>query len=113
MPRKPDRPCRYPGCPSLCDSGVYCEEHRKEWSDDALRGGAHARGYNTRWRKARSLFLKQHPLCEECNRNDLLTPATIVDHIVPHRGDERLFWDEMNWQALCKKCHNGKTGSGL
>jgi 5-methylcytosine-specific restriction protein A len=28
MPRKPKRPCRYPGCPNLTD-GVYCEEHAK------------------------------------------------------------------------------------
>ena len=40
MPHTPKRPCRYPGCPNLCDSGVYCEGHRKEWSHDAIRGGA-------------------------------------------------------------------------
>ncbi|MGN0150610.1 MAG: HNH endonuclease, partial [Clostridia bacterium] len=34
----------------------------------------------------------------------------VVDHIVPHRGDERLMWDENNWQALCKPCHDNKTG---
>ena len=42
-----------------------------------------------------------------------LTPATVVDHIIPHRGDMKLFWDESNWQALCESCHNHKTGSGL
>ena len=26
MPRKPKRPCSYPGCPNLTD-GQYCEEH--------------------------------------------------------------------------------------
>ena len=41
-----------------------------------------------------------------------LTPATVVDHIVPHRGDPRLFWDEKNWQPLCKECHDRKTGQG-
>lgn len=35
--------------------------------------------------------------------------AEVVDHIVPHRGDEKLFWDESNWQALCKRCHDSKT----
>jgi 5-methylcytosine-specific restriction protein A len=35
--------------------------------------------------------------------------ATVVDHIVPHRGDQRLFWDEANWAALCKPCHDAKT----
>lgn len=27
----------------------------------------------------------------------------------PHRGDQKLFWDESNWQALCKPCHDRKT----
>ena len=28
-------------------------------------------------------------------------PATVVDHVEPHRGDERLFWDqEDQWQVL-------------
>lgn len=28
LPRKPQRPCRYPGCGRLSDE-PYCEEHRK------------------------------------------------------------------------------------
>ena len=28
MPRKPKRPCSYPGCPKLTD-GRFCEEHQK------------------------------------------------------------------------------------
>jgi 5-methylcytosine-specific restriction protein A len=35
--------------------------------------------------------------------------ATVVDHVVPHRGDAALFWDEVNWAALCKRCHDAKT----
>ena len=30
----------------------------------------------------------------------------MVDHIKPHKGDETLFWDETNWQALCKPHHD-------
>lgn len=29
MPRRPQRPCSYPGCPNRCD-GQYCEEHAKQ-----------------------------------------------------------------------------------
>lgn len=64
------------------------------------------RGYTYRWQKARRLFLLEHPLCRFCQREGRLKPATIVDHITPHRGDEELFWDESNWQALCKPCHD-------
>jgi 5-methylcytosine-specific restriction protein A len=35
--------------------------------------------------------------------------ATEVDHKVPHRGDQDLFWDTSNWQSLCKPCHSAKT----
>lgn len=35
-----------------------------------------------------------------------LTPATVVDHVIPHRGDRKLFWDSSNWQPLCVECHN-------
>ena len=38
-----------------------------------------------------------------------LVKATVVDHVTPHRGDKKLFWDESNWQALCKRCHDKKT----
>jgi 5-methylcytosine-specific restriction endonuclease McrA len=24
-------------------------------------------------------------------------------------GDPNLFWNESNWQALCRRCHNRKT----
>lgn len=43
MPKAPKRPCRYPGCPNLCDSGVYCREHTA-LSSDRLRGNAAERG---------------------------------------------------------------------
>ena len=43
-------------------------------------------------------------------RDGKYTQATAVDHIVPHRGDSKLFWDRNNWQPLCKPCHDRKTG---
>lgn len=112
MPKAPKRPCRYPGCPNLCDKGVYCSQHI-QFSSDRMRGGAESRGYDARWRKARTAFLQRNPLCNECMKRGKITPATVVDHIIPHRGDRKLFWDESNWQPLCKSCHDRKTGSGL
>ena len=111
MPKRPKRPCRYPGCPNLCESGTYCPEHSAE-SPDRLCGSAAERGYDAKWRRARKLFLQRHPLCANCLSQGIVTPATVVDHIVPHRGDRALFWDENNWQPLCKNCHDQKTGSG-
>lgn len=64
---------------------------------------------NERWRKARKRFLRDNPLCVECRKQNLIVAATVVDHIVPHKGDERLFWDESNWGAKCAQCHNAKS----
>jgi 5-methylcytosine-specific restriction protein A len=78
--------------------------------DPDPRATAAQRGYGYRWQRARKIFLRSHPLCAECLRKfDCPTPATVVDHIRPHRGDPNLFWDKDNWQALCKQCHDRKT----
>lgn len=108
MPIKPKRPCRQPGCPNLSDD-VYCEVHRILYA----RENATVRGYDTRWRAARKRYLRGHPLCLECQRNGRTRPATVVDHVLPHRGNEDLFWDQNNWQPLCKGCHDKKTGNNL
>lgn len=106
MPTKPKKPCKHPGCPKLTE-GIYCNEHREVHRSDRM--ASNKRGYDSRWRRARKRFLSVHPLCERCKENNILVAATVVDHIIPHRGDDRLFWDELNWQALCKHCHDSKT----
>lgn len=64
-----------------------------------------ARGYTYEWQRARMAFLDEHPLC--VIRGDGCTyAATVVDHIVPHRGNRRIFWDRSNWQSVCTHCHN-------
>ncbi|MGN6524945.1 MAG: HNH endonuclease [Burkholderiaceae bacterium] len=63
------------------------------------------RGYTYAWQQARARFLAENPLCAYCRPRPVI--ATIVDHRIPHQGDKRLFWDESNWQPLCKPCHDG------
>ena len=110
MPRIPDHPCAHPGCPRLVPRGKkYCEEHATQHPEEMRP--ASERGYGSAWRRARKQYLEVHPLCVECMRAGRYTRATDVDHIVPHRGNQRLFWDEDNWQALCHRCHSVKTRS--
>lgn len=104
MPRKPKTSCKHPRCPDLTEDR-FCEKHKKFYE----RKSANARGYDSRWRKSRKRFLNANPLCVECLKVDRLVEATVVDHIIPHRGDKKLFCDENNWQALCKSCHDRKT----
>ncbi|WP_298494800.1 HNH endonuclease [uncultured Maritimibacter sp.] len=72
---------------------------------DATRPSAARRGYGNKWRTARAAFLAIH---DRCTWPGCGAPATVVDHVVPHRGDERLFWDQSNWQPLCTHCHSNK-----
>lgn len=106
MPYKPMKPCAQPGCKELANN-KYCEIHTKQYRND--RGATSQRGYDSRWRKARLRHLREHPFCVECLKENKLTKATVVDHIVPHRGDRILFWNESNWQSLCEHHHNKKT----
>lgn len=70
------------------------------------RASASARGYDSKWRRARAQFLKRNPVCVFCQARGVVTVATVVDHIRAHRGDAVLFWDCANWQALCASCHS-------
>ncbi|WP_226451874.1 HNH endonuclease [Ferribacterium limneticum] len=63
--------------------------------------------YGHRWRIARARHLALHPLCVYCAAQGYRTPASVVDHVTPHRGDSALFWAASNWQSLCKTCHDG------
>ncbi len=63
------------------------------------------RGYGGKWQRLRLDFLKKNPLCVYCQREGRVTEAKVVDHIIPHRGDQKLFWNQNNWQALCKSWH--------
>ena len=112
MPKKLARPCNYPGCPCLvAGNDSRCDKHKKQIDReyDKHRGTAASRGYDAKWKRARDIFLRVNTLCVECEKEDRLVPATVVDHIIPHKGDYELFWDKNNWQSLCKRHHDMKT----
>ena len=105
MPKKSKHPCGYLGCPQLIDAGQrYCEMHKQP-----VRPSAAKRGYNSKWRRLCKAYLRKHPMCVRCMQQGRYVPATVVDHIQPHRNNPALMWDESNWQALCKPCHDKKT----
>lgn len=115
MPTKPLSMCKTPLCGNKARPGMngYCDEHSRKHNRaiDLRRGTSTQRGYSKRWSKARATYLASHPLCAECLKQDRPVPATVVDHIVPHKGNQSLFWDETNWQPLCKPCHDRKTAT--
>lgn len=64
------------------------------------------RGYGYKWQQARAQFLKANPLCIRCQAEGRVEVATVVDHRIPHRGNQALFWDRGNWDALCTTHHS-------
>ncbi len=105
MPRKPLKPCRYPGCNKLTE-GTYCEVHAKEVAKDYnkyTRHGDHNKKYGRGWRRIRNAYATAHPLCERCLKEGKLTPMEEVHHILPvNRGGSN---DWSNLMSLCHSCH--------
>lgn len=103
MPWAAPRICQ---CGNVVAAGVQCPCQRKRERERKARAernrpSARARGYDRHWEAERKAFLIANPTCKRCGK-----PANVVDHIRPHRGDQRLFWDRSNWQPLCTSCHS-------
>lgn len=126
MPPRPHRVCLCPGCNLLTqERNGFCLKHQEyaekreqdrlekaRVTSESRRGSSTQRGYDSKWRKAREAFLKENPFCAEHLKLGQYIPATVVDHIEPHKGDLKLFWNRRNWQSLCRVCHNRKTWGG-
>lgn len=111
MTLRPKKPCTKAGCTKLADNGTSrCELHKPE-RVNYKRNADYTSMYNWQWKKVRARYLKEHPLCVSCYADGKLTPANVIDHIKPHKGDKELFWNEDNYQALCKSCHDSKTAT--
>ena len=71
------------------------------------RDPATKKRYGRSWKRIRDRYIAAHPLCEECKRDDKLTPAEEVHHILPlskggTHGDDNLM-------SLCTSCHSTIT----
>lgn len=105
MPRRPKRPCSYPGCPRLT-AGRFCEEHEKL---EARRYERYERDPNTKkkygreWQKIRKRYVEMHPFCEQCYEHGVLIPVDEVHHKEPlAEGGTN---DFENLISLCQPCH--------
>ena len=110
MPKAAPRPCTYPGCGVLTQSG-RCANHPRR-STRSARAKEYNKLYKTaRWRRERRAYLNLHPLCRHCQEDGITKLADVVDHIVPHKGDVAMFYNQDNWQPLCKRHHDKKTAT--
>lgn len=114
MADRPLRPCRHAGCSELTRDG-WCPKHKPR-HQRRVSEDYHAWYTLPVWtRRLRPQQLVSEPFCRVCARvypagdPRSRTRATVVDHIVPHRGDWSLFVDPSNLQSLCKHHHDQKT----
>jgi 5-methylcytosine-specific restriction protein A len=100
--------CSVPGCPHRAQG--RCAEHQQVRRLVVRRHytGIPGVNYGRKWQREAKRFKAMHPWCVLCppSRRSL---ATVVDHVIPHRGDYDLFWDESNWAPACAPCHSAKT----
>ena len=109
MPKRPKRPCSYPGCRRLTDSR-FCNEHKQvaeHQYNRYLRDPDTNKRYGRAWKKIRAYYIQVHPLCEQCEQEGRLTPAEEVHHILPLANGGT--HDDDNLMALCKSCHSRIT----
>jgi 5-methylcytosine-specific restriction protein A len=60
-----------------------------------------------RWKRIARQQLMAEPLCRMCAARGLLTPATVVDHVIPHKGNSEAFWSG-ELQSVCNPCHQSR-----
>jgi len=120
MTFQPPTACLTPSCSGHAVSAGLCsacakgtpENPRSRYDNPINRPGRHLY-WRARWRKPvvglHDTTLRRDPICKKCDRY----PSTVADHIVAHRGDERLFFDAKNLQGLCEGCHAIKTAGEM
>lgn len=101
-------PPRICGCGNRVAAGAVCAcQARRKAAAENARPSARQRGYGAKWERESAAFLArpENRLCAcGCGR-----PAEMVDHIVAHKGDLKLFWRRSNWQAMTKSCNSRKA----
>lgn len=108
--------CHYPGC-SRVTQGWYCAEHKALCDERRAKQNTLFKDtkrvisapynpmyHSAQWKKTRKDFLETHPYCVCCG-----SPATVVDHIKAHKGNDKDFNNILNLQSMCASCHSKKT----
>ena len=113
MANAPLKQCAEPGCRTLIRGASRCEAHVLKDRGRSPAAKERQAMYGWKWRQASKRYLAENPLCVACEAAGRTAASSCTDHVVPHKGDVGLFWDEANWQALCDDCHRSKTAKGL
>src|SRR5947209_5101603 len=111
----PPTACSTPGCPGHAVQRGLCDKHLGDgvtplrftkWQSSPL--------YRRRdWVKfLRPFVLGRDPMCTMPPHLSLCggrNPSNVVDHIIDHNGNHKLFFDPNNCRGVCKICHDHRT----
>lgn len=119
MPRRPLRGCAAPGCPALIPvNKSYCPTHehirkeqKRQYEKERNQTPGRQMAMSYKWKQESKIFLQRHPYCEYCAEKGRQTLADVVDHVLAHKGNPNLFWDQSNWKASCRSCNSSKCAS--
>ena len=102
-----NRPCRNRGCPN----SLPCVDHpiADSWSRDRKKTTSPFYG-SIQWQKLRKAYKASHPLCERCEREGKVRPATMVHHKLSVKDHPELKLDPNNFESLCRDCHERAEG---
>jgi 5-methylcytosine-specific restriction protein A len=93
---------------SLCRCGgtrtlAGCDTCKKRYPKHKLTTAE--RGYDSKWKRLSERYRSENPLCEACQNDGKVEPATEVHHIIPAKQSEYHRLNRDNLMALCSKCH--------
>lgn len=108
MPTLAATGCLEPRCPARAVFRGRCRAHAT--AHEQLRGTRSERGYDDDWLRLRARHLRLHPFCQFDACHGKRTPATQVDHRVPHRDAPHRRLDPTNLRSACDSCH-GRYGA--
>jgi len=115
MPLRALRPCKQAGCIQLTrDVCGYCPGHvhaAQETHSEYKRNRTDKREQlfytSTPWIKTRASALRRdHGLCQHCLRDDKVTLAAMVHHIIELKANWSLRLVLSNLVSLCNRCHS-------
>ncbi len=98
---------------------AWINKPKKKKIDYALKRKDRMKIYNSqRWRDLREWKFTHNPLCEMCEREERITPADDVHHIVSFMSTDDpvkrnwLAYDFDNLMSLCDRCHQKMHNNG-
>src|SRR5689334_8855121 len=112
MPWAAKSPCVIPGCGQHAQYRGRCSTHMKGMEQERPNVDARKWYHTRRWELLKAQVRAEEPCCGMCLTEGQAVPGTQTDHIVPHRGNEALFFNRQNLQNLCEHHHSLKTQSG-